>query len=120
MSYLSYLQRATGLRLAIASMARRDYVEAIVSGLRQHCTERRFPSLCGTITRSQWRENLSPMSTPTHRCYYNGPYALSKRMNLRFKSLARIGELLGISQDEKCLMVDDNIGYFEHEDRVSG
>merc|ERR1719464_45508 len=120
MSYLSYLQRATGLRLAIASMARRDYVEAILSGLRAHCSERHFPTLCGTITRLQWRENLSPMSTPTHRCYYNGPYALSKRMNLRFKSLARIAELLGVAGDARAtrnlLMVDDNIGYFEHED----
>lgn len=128
MSFVTYLQRTSALRLAIASMARRDYVEAILSGLRNHCTEARFPALCGTITRSQWRENLSPMSTPTHRCYYNGPYALSKRMNLRFKSLARICELLGVEVTSSAegrnmgdlLMVDDNIGYFDHEDRVSG
>ena len=39
MKYLSYLQRQSGVKIAIASMAKRDYVDHVLKGLKLHCTE---------------------------------------------------------------------------------
>merc|ERR1712129_671021 len=89
------------------------YIERILKGLKKHCTERKFPKFETVFARDSWDENLSPTSTPTY------PMSIvleqyrkhkMKRMNLRYKSIEKIN----------LLIVDDDLGYFDHSDRVSG
>lgn len=46
------------------------------------------------------------------------------KMNHRYKSISKIAELLDFGDDEtkirNILVVDDNLGFFHHEDRSSG
>merc|ERR1712154_745752 len=66
MTYFHYLQQHTSVKMAIASMAKREYIHQILKGLQKHCTERKFPKFDSVLTRESWDENLSPSSTPTY------------------------------------------------------
>ncbi len=54
----------------------------------------------------------------------NIKHGFTKHINLRFKSINKIGRVLGIDRDSigmlNILIVDDDMGYYDHEDRVSG
>eukprot|EP01083_Nonionella_stella_P031064 85087_1 len=127
MTYLSYLQQNTSVKMVIASMAKRDYVDSILKGLKKHCTERKFPVFDCVLTRQSWDENQSPSSTPTSyvnsrlfQQYVSG----HRKINLRFKSIEKIAEKVRMNHDTKrtknILVVDDDMGYYDHADRVSG
>jgi len=126
MHYLRYLRRDTCVQLAIASMASRDYVEAILLGLKRHCTERKFPHFDVVLTRESWDENLSPSSTPTYPMSVlleRHRRGLARKICLKFKSIEKIAEVLSLEPQcamQNILVVDDDMGYYDHEDRVSG
>merc|ERR1712154_276421 len=99
-----------------------------MGGLKKHCTERRFPTFDAVLTRQSWDENLSPSTTPTYPIsvlleQYR-KHGLTKKINLRFKSIHKIGQILNIDDDstkiKNILVVDDDMGYYDHDDRVSG
>eukprot|EP01083_Nonionella_stella_P009024 26163_1 len=126
-TYLSYLQSNTNVKIVIASMAKRDYINSILKGLKKHCSERKFPKFDCVLTRESWDENLSPSSTPTYPISVlleqYAKHGFAKHINLRFKSILKIGRVLGIDSDtgiSNILVVDDDMGYYDHGDRVSG
>lgn len=128
MTYLNYLQETTNVKMVIASMAKRDYVNSILKGLQKHCGERKYPKFDAVLTRESWDENLSPSSTPTYPIsvllQQYAKHGLTKKINLKFKSIKKIAEILNIDNNpisiRNILVVDDDMGYYDHDDRVSG
>merc|ERR1719410_400713 len=112
MTYLHYLQQHTNVKMVIASMAKRDYIERILKGLKQHCTERKFPKFESVLTRESWDENLSPSSTPTYTVSVQleqiRKYGLMKKISLRYKSIDKIARILRIEKDNNLLIIDDD------------
>ena len=79
------------------------------------------------LTRESWDENQCPKSAPMYSIsvlqqqYGRG---VAKKMNLRYKSISKIAECLDFGDDaaksRNILVVDDNLGFFDHSDRASG
>ena len=130
MTYLNYLQQTSNVKMVIASMAKRDYVDSILKGLQKHCTDkkRKFPKWDAVLTRQSWDENLSPSSTPTYPISVllqeYAKHGLKKKINLKFKSIKKIAQILNIDDNpisiKNIFVVDDDMGYYDHDDRVSG
>jgi len=127
--FLRYLQSETdgNLKIVVASMAKRDYVESIVRGLTRLFTEKKCPTFDRILARGSWDENQCPNSAPTYpasvllKRYGRG---IGTKMNLRYKSISRIAQSLHFDDDEtksnNIFVVDDNLGFFQKEDRASG
>lgn len=79
------------------------------------------------LTRESWDENQCPKSAPLHPqsvLQRQHGRVIAKKINLRYKSISKIAESLDFGDDaaksKNILVVDDNLGFFDHSDRASG
>jgi hypothetical protein len=142
MRTLSFLQTNCNTRVAIASMARKNYVHRVLQGLEEHCTSSGrvkgipardcFPRLACVLTREDWPMNTdsesrtrAKLKVMLHDMNQMGPKKLSKkwRRHSRYKSISKIAHALRLATKEEIrniLIIDDDLGYFRPQDRISG